>query len=244
MADSERRQKIKTSIEQIEAAISRTETSIQRHVDALAENPFNRELWVDYGQTLFKAGRNEDAIKSFKRAIELASITSEAARPQLMPSSIAGDWIRLGMAFDVAGDTNGAITSFQRAAGIDAANAELVKREFLLARQLYEAGMCDKANALYCEIKSRVPRFKSAINSVLRAICSFHQDQKQAADAEEFGKEQEAQGNERRVSMYPDHQKLVISTSSWRASSPYANLYAQECLPTELQTIGFDAGKW
>lgn len=157
---------LEASIARIEASIAHIEATIQLHAAAVEKDPVNRDLWNQYGQALFEAGRNQDAIGSFKCAIELAS----AGTSQLAPKDIAGDWVRLGRALDMAGDVSGAVSSFRRAAGIDPTNAEVVKREFLMARQLYETGMYDESDALYCAIIRRLPRLQPAIDPVLRVL--------------------------------------------------------------------------
>lgn len=125
---------------------AKIEAAVQQREAALANDPADRELWALHGQALFDGWRIEDAIKSFQRAIELHKSTDgrigeSPPHLQTKQQDIAGDWVRLGRALGAGGDIHGAVSSFERAAAIDFANGQVFKQQFLMARQLNEAGM-------------------------------------------------------------------------------------------------------
>jgi hypothetical protein len=82
----------------------RTEASIKQHAAAVADDPNDRKLWR--GEACLEGKRSQDAITSFRRAIELDKKLLTTTTHSGGDSFTAEVWLHLGRALDTTHSEN------------------------------------------------------------------------------------------------------------------------------------------
>ncbi len=135
------------------------ERAIQQYKEALKLNENLDRAWAGLGYAQLASSRNEDAIASFKRALDLVKSDKAGA----LSPGVAAVRYYLGAAYSNQGELDKAIAEFRQVLEANRGDADAT---YQLALVLQKKGMHDDAIGLFNYATDLVPDFKEAYSGL------------------------------------------------------------------------------